>query len=87
MKNINIKRIIEMPVMLMTQANAKLREDVKVAEKVLKQNPSALVYFSDEIQKQFAKQIADTKHWHILQFCANEECQSLYFEKYMDTLI
>ena len=81
------KRIIEMPVVLMKQANDKLREDAKFAEKVLKENPSALMYFSNDIQTKFAKQISETKHWHILQFCANDECQSLYFEKYMDTVI
>ena len=81
------KRIIEMPVVLMSKANDKLREDAKFAEKVLKENPSVLVYFSNDIQTKFAEQISKTKHWHILQFCANDECQSLYFEKYMDTVI
>jgi hypothetical protein len=81
------KRIIEMPVVLMTQANAKLREDEKFAEKVLKENPAALMYFSNKIQTKFAKQISNTKYWYILQFCANEECQSAFFEKYMDTVI
>lgn len=81
------KRIIEMPVVLMAQKNTKLRDDEKFAQKVLKENPSALVYFSNDIQTLFAKQISETKHWHVLQFCANEECQSIYFEKYMGTVI
>lgn len=81
------KEIIEMPVRLMSQANAKLREDEGFAAKVLKKNPAALVYFCDDIQTKFAEIISKTDHWHVLQFCANNTCQSLYFEKYMDTVI
>lgn len=87
MSNKMEKEIIEMPVRLMKQANTNLREDEKFAERVLKKNPAALVYFNNDIQTKFAEAISKTDSWHVLQFCANTACQSLYFEKYMDTVI